>query len=576
MSSPSLSVNEFKDLLRSEVQDLAKTHGWDYENQVERGYAFQLWTANLFSNCDRGFDTEPEDSILYAKDLKADIVLEDTNRHYILIAQCKFQSLAKTLPDINETEVNDFFHRHDRFLDRDWVKEYGSEQTMDFLGDYKEKVEAGYTVDYYFVSTGKASDRIHALVDSCNKEFHSRSARIKSVLLDFYGLKDYFVRSRSLVEHIPGEVIIPLSEDRWIEKSKPFETLVTVVRGNTLRNLYQQHKEALFAYNIRGYLGNRGVNSAIIGTAEQQPDKFFYFNNGVSAICTAYTIEDNEVRATNFQIINGAQTVGALAKAKAQQDIDVLFRLTKADSVKTEKGMNIEIIRYNNSQNIIKTSDFHSNDNIQMWLERKFRDETPKGPNVPKIHYQRRRGSGKKGYGHPIKLEELAKIRYSFLHEPTLVSSSPKDLWTPEADKGAYESAFGVEGTLPDLWSDREFRRCLLAIAFHRRIEERVRQEAKDDPEYKFLRRLRFHALSLAGHFLDRGQKDEDVDQLLEDGTFFGEKWKVFWEEAVRVLDNVYSSTVREQRKTLFALVRSTEDWDRMLNRFSRYAKRLR
>ena len=105
-----------------------------------------------------------------------------------------------------------------------------------------------------------------------------------------------------------------------------------------------------------------GTNAKIIETAETRGEEFFYFNNGVSAICTHYKIVGNELIANNCQIINGAQTVGALAKAPANPALEVLFRLTKTASVKTEKGMNIDIIRYNNSQNIIKTSDFHSND----------------------------------------------------------------------------------------------------------------------------------------------------------------------------------------------------------------------
>jgi len=575
MSSQGLHVNEFREILREEVNEIANSQGLDMTKQTYRGQAFQMWTANLFCNYDKGFDTEAEDSLLYSQDLKADIVLEDSNRRYLLIAQCKYLSLAKT-PPIDETEVNDFFQRHKLFLNRSWVKKNGSEQAFDFLGDYKEKVEDGYEVEYYFVSTGKASDRTKKLVHICNEDFHNRSLRVKCILLDFYDLKDYFVRSRSLEENIPGEIEIQLSDVSYIEKLKPYRTLVTVVKGNTLRDLYKRHKEALFAWNIRGYLGNRGVNKTIIKTADLQPDKFFYFNNGVSAICTEYDIENHKLRATNFQIINGAQTVGALAKADAKPDIDVLFRLTKSSSVKTEKGMNIDIIRYNNSQNIIKTSDFHSNDPIQMWLERKFKEETPKGSNVPRINYQRRRGKVKKVSGLFIKLEELAKIRYSFLKEPTLILSSPKDLWTPEADKGVYELAFGVEGKLDDLWSDREFHRCLLAIAFYLRIEIKIAEEVKLDPQMKFLKRLRFHALSLAGHYVEKGQKDDYVSKLLEGGNVFEDTWKVFWREAVRILDEVYFSVVGEQKKSLYALARSTEDWEKMLNRFSRYSSRSR
>lgn len=45
--------------------------------------------------------------------------------------------------------------------------------------------------------------------------------------------------------------------------------------------------------------------------------------------------------AKNFQIINGAQTVGALAAAEPNPDVEVLFRLSKTANVKTERGSTV-------------------------------------------------------------------------------------------------------------------------------------------------------------------------------------------------------------------------------------------
>ena len=356
-----ISVKEFKKILQEEVGEQARLHGLKYDTNVGRGQAFQYWVANLFSSEDRGFDTEPDESLLYEKDLKADIVLEDTTRLHILIAQCKFQSVSDN-PPIDETEVNDFFNRHEQFLDSAWVRKHGSPQAIDFLGDYAARIEEGYTVEYCFVSTGTASDRTIALVQRCSSGYKAKAIPLTCRLIDFSGIKALYARTRSLEENIPAEVRLLMPESKWIEKASPFPTIVAVIKGNTLRDLHKKHKEALFAWNIRGYLGGRGVNAKIIETAETRGPEFFYFNNGVSAICTNYEINGNELIANNFQIINGAQTVGALAKASANPAVEVLFRLTKTASVKTEKGMNIDIIRYNNSQNIIKTSDFHSND----------------------------------------------------------------------------------------------------------------------------------------------------------------------------------------------------------------------
>ncbi|HEY9614901.1 AIPR family protein, partial [Allocoleopsis sp.] len=187
-------------------------------------------------------------------------------------------------------------------------------------------------------------------------------------------------------------------------------------------------------------MGRRtSINEGIKNTAESQPDDFFYFNNGVSAMCIEYTIdyEKLELKAENFQIINGAQTVGSLAWAEPNENIKILFRLTKTTNVKTSELRN-QIINCNNIQNSIKDSDFRSNDNLQIWLEEKFK-LSPIYPVLPyKVDYIRKRGykSKSKGVARTIKLEDLAKIRYAFFQEPTLVHESPSSLWARRTEEG--------------------------------------------------------------------------------------------------------------------------------------------
>jgi hypothetical protein len=567
MATSKLSVNDFRDRLRNEVQEVATAHGWDINSSNGRGYAFQLWIASLFCNEDRGYDTEPEDSLLYSTDLKADIVLEDTARRHLLIAQCKYEGMKKEV-DIQESQVNDFFNRHELYLNSKWVQDHGSDSACDLLGDYKEKMALGYTVEYFFVSTGRASQRIHELTEMANSRFSEKNIPIKCHLVDFSALKEFYVRSQSLEESPPPEVRLQIPSQKFIQMEKPYPTIIAVLKGNSLRNLYSQYNDSLFSWNIRGYLGGRGVNEGIRDTAKERPSDFFYFNNGVSAICTDFQLAGNELVVANFQIINGAQTIGALAKVPASPDIEVLFRLTRTASVKTEKGFNSDIIRYNNSQNVIKVSDFRSNDQIQVWLERQFHELKPRN-SLPLLKYVRKRSTPRKGPGRPLKLEELAKIRYSFLCEPTLCHESPKDLWTPIAEEGAYEKAFGVDGELPELWTKDEFHRCLIAIAFYLKIESACREEKKRDPRLTFLMRLRFHALSLAGEYL-KSLKDPQ-SKLLDDAKLFEDVWKNFWQDARRILIDGHFDAIEREKGTLHALVRSSERWSQMRRKLSLY-----
>lgn len=559
-----LSVNEFKKLLREQVAVVAEDHGWRINNAAERGYAFQYWLVGVIASYEVGFDgTDPDDVCLLSNDLCADIVFEDTSRQQLLICQAKYQAFEQ---DVEENKVNDFFNRHDLLADRKWVLTNGSDRTRDLLADYGEKIANGYAATYYFFSTGQASERVKKIAETNNASYAARRLPIRCDLFDFSKLKDYYVRSLSLEESPPSDVVFRIPAGRFFEKAEPYPTVVAVLKGNELRALYKRYKDALYAWNIRGYLGNRGINQEIFNTAQNESQNFFYYNNGVSAICTEYEIRDkNELNVKNFQIINGAQTISTLSNAEPNSDIDVLFRLTVTKNVKTDKGINRQIIQYNNTQNAIKVSDFRSNDEIQIWLENWFK--TNKATSViPAIAYLRKRSVGRKGVGTSLKLEEFAKVRYSYLKEPTLIHAAPKRLWSLKDDDGVYETAFGVEGDLLPTWSNETFHEALLAIALYLKIVEESKEVGRRSTELRFLQRLRFHALSLAAEYI-RARKDlPPPAELLHSKTDFSSLWSSFWNLASVILIDVHS-TAMEQGSTMFAFVRSEDRWEQMRKR---------
>jgi hypothetical protein len=564
--STKISVNQFQKRLTEEVKEVAEEQGWNFDNNTQRGYAFQLWVAKRIAEYELNYETDPEEALLKSKDLKADVVFDDPASKHLLICQCKFDKFRSS---VDETEVNDFFGRHKMFMDRKWVLQHGSREAKVALKDYAERVNNGYRVTLYFMSTAQASERTSSIATKWNDEYHNAGVPVTCEFFDFSRLKDYYTRSLSVEESIPESVEIDLPSDQFFWKEKPYPTIVAVIKGNTLRNLSNTYKQGLYAWNIRGYLGNRGINEGIRRTAESDSENFFYFNNGVSAICTELELDGNRVYAKKFQIINGAQTVSTLADLPADSKVEVLFRLAQTQSVSTEKGFNRNIIQFNNSQNAVKISDFRSNDPIQFFLEKNFQ-QVKSHRAIPRFHYIRKRSVGRKGEGYGLRLEELAKIRYSFLYDPTLVHASPKDLWTPVEEKGVYERAFGVNGELADVWGDDVTAEALLAVAYYFRITDEAKRLAKCEGEeaLTFLPRLRFHALALLG--LDYRRKDSDSAQkLLRSEGVFDSKWSVVWPTIKTILVDVYT-TAEEEGQGMFAFVRSGERWERMKKRFSR------
>jgi hypothetical protein len=70
------------------------------------------------------------------------------------------------------------------------------------------------------------------------------------------------------------------------------------------------------------FLGRKGeVNSGLTHTLTDEPQHFYYYNNGISALCEDYEFdEDNrKLSIRKLQIVNGAQTIGALKHASGEQ-----------------------------------------------------------------------------------------------------------------------------------------------------------------------------------------------------------------------------------------------------------------
>jgi hypothetical protein len=449
-----------------------------------------------------------------------------------------------------------------------------SDDLLEYVGDYKTRLDDGWQVHFYFVSTGTATKRQKELVVELEQQAAKEDVGVSFNLIDFSAAKEYYIEAQTLEAQVTGVVEFDIPRNKWIMFEKPRRTIVAVVKANTLVNLYRKDRERIFAVNIRSFLGRKGINKDIVATANQHPDSFFYFNNGVSAICTDIDLDEKtgHFRGENFQVINGAQTIGALKSAKdLSSETEVLLRITRGESVKTEKGFNADVIRFNNTQNIIKSSDFRSNDPIQLWLEKRFSELRPRGAQQKRIVYVRKRSFKRVPLADMLRLEDMARIRHTWLTEPTRATADPKSLWAFASDGGAYEAAFGIDGEPVDFWPEEVFQDALLAVIAYREIEERLTAIVKKERKFLWMRRLRWFALSLFRFFIS--EKNLDVVELLGSRSLFQDVFNEFWKEAQRELISAHYDAVERDKTTVFALARSDTRWSAMREKFQTFLR---
>lgn len=189
---------------------------------------------------------------------------------------------------------------------------------------------------------------------------------------------------------VTEEFTIPISGGFEIGEAD-WRTYVTSIPAKWLYEQFQLYKTKLLSADVREYMGSRkvdkNINYGIKQTAHDDPEHFWVFNNGITALVHEFEERkrngEREIYFKGISIVNGAQTVGVIGNLDTPPDdkAKVQVRFITCNNVRTVR----DIVRYNNSQNKITAPDFRSNDPIQRRLLEEFRD-------IPSVEYLPRRG----------------------------------------------------------------------------------------------------------------------------------------------------------------------------------------
>lgn len=165
-----------------------------------------------------------------------------------------------------------------------------------------------------------------------------------------------------------------------------FKSYLCIIPGTMLADIYDKYGGSLLEGNVRSFLSTKvAVNKKIRITILQQPERFFAYNNGISATAMDVQFERNEqglflVLARDFQIINGGQTTASLSSArynyKEKADLGVIYvqmKLTVIEhSLEDDDAIALvqNISRSSNSQNKVSDADFFSTHPFHVQMER--------------------------------------------------------------------------------------------------------------------------------------------------------------------------------------------------------------
>ena len=169
------------------------------------------------------------------------------------------------------------------------------------------------------------------------------------------------------------------------ELGQDYRSFLSVLPAQILYDLYESYGPRLLELNVRSFLqASRTVNKGIQETLRGAPDRFFAYNNGISA--TAESVETVSLSdgglgirlVRGLQIVNGGQTTASIHHAVRHNKVDVsrVYVQVKLSEVRGELlGQLVPLIsRYSNSQNKVSADDFSANHPFHVALERLSRD----------------------------------------------------------------------------------------------------------------------------------------------------------------------------------------------------------
>lgn len=257
----------------------------------------------------------------------------------------------------------------------------------------------------------------------------------------------------------PEPIAVTARMRNWIRRDTPFEAWQGTVSVAEIAKWYGEHSDRLFEQNVRNSLGPTRINAGIKETLRSEPENFWYFNNGITVICTGIEPywpgrrkpdEPVELKLHGVSVVNGAQTVTSIHEAMTQfadraEDADVTVRVFSLD----EQGLRYakRITETTNTQNDVSAQDFVALDPTQSDIREDFLLSLG-------MTYVYKRGEPDPAPGTGCSITQAAVALACAHHSPELAVRAARDtnlLWE-RGSRGAYSRLFGEVPSAYRIW----------------------------------------------------------------------------------------------------------------------------
>lgn len=321
------------------IRDSVKEYAEDAQNEVEKGHNFLQWVLT------RVFEATEDDA--------TDAIIDGPND----------LGIDAYLPvDFSEDKIYLF------------QSKYGTSHSMEAIAKFRQDVQSLRTKDIT-----KMRPEIARLVTQIQEKnlkiecIYVTDQKVDEENYESVEIHDIDTIIQKLWDRIKKPAVGKKATIRLESKLRYQNTLLGILKLRELTNFVTKNRDYVFESNIRQWMQFKTtVNKGLRETLQESPNKFFYYNNGITIVVNDFEeLEDNSILLHAPQIVNGAQTSNSvLDHAKRTHNLDGSITVTIIKAA-DELDQN-NITKYRNSQNavrgkdLVSLMDFHKSIKSQM------------------------------------------------------------------------------------------------------------------------------------------------------------------------------------------------------------------
>jgi len=238
---------------------------------------------------------------------------------------------------------------------------YGTSHSTDAIIKFKEDVKRLLERDV----TKMRPELAHLVTNIREKNLKIKCCYVTDQIVDYEDGDVEIVDINEIIQKLWDRIKKPAAGKKSslkLEKMLRYEnTILGILKLRELTDFVIKNRDYVFESNIRQWMQFKtSVNKGLRDTLQNEPDKFFYYNNGITIVVSDIEeFGENDLMLHAPQIVNGAQTSNSIldhAKRTKNMDGSMTVTIIKADNEQDQNN----ITKYRNSQNSVRGKDLVS------------------------------------------------------------------------------------------------------------------------------------------------------------------------------------------------------------------------